>query len=1540
MKKTNTISRFLIAVSLFVLQTVVLWAQSFSVSEIDVSNFPQISSYFVTLDANGESVESLSPNDFIITENNKNLSPTVSIECDDILTDPPLNICLVIDQSNSMNALSDPSNPSSEKYLQWVKEGASSFINALNFSNGTQVEIIGFALGMKILRTFTSDRNALLSTINGMVFDSGTNYNSPLLDTPNGAIAQLRYNTPPDVRRVIVFLTDGDPDELFETKVLEIIDGANAANIQIYAITMNIDVKYDLQTIASNTGGKAFPVKTKAELNSVYAQIASDIKSKKICKLNWTANYGCGVDDYNRQVAITYKGFESPRVVNTQYTAPSGSIASTTISPSIQFFDDPEVGVNVDKLITISPQNSDITIQSSQITPSKYFSVVDWDANSDATVNFPITIKKGNSQTIKVRFTQQDAKSYRKADLVLHSEPCDLYIDLVGGLSQVNIVSPNGGEFFSTCDTVEIKWGGVDAYTPVNLYYHTANLGWNLIAKDVSGLSYRWKPPYPSNSYMIKATVYSAAETVWLKSFGSTANEELKGLILHPSGNYLYVCGQYSGEMQIEDQNISAGKNKDVFVAQFTSDGQLVWIKTITGKYDETVNSMCMDSEGNVFITGKAYQSSSFENYSPQTASSSLPYMYVAKYNPDGVRVGLFTLAATNAYTSFEAEGLYVQNLESTRQIRVQGNYRNELKANSINLSKTGTRFSVTLSAEELILNSSTNSWLTGNVPTPLTAYDSDGNQFIGTNFTNSITKGHLSRKSNGGEDIAIYKVGTAKSTEDECDATFAVANIELQFTQTEVNMGDCLIGDVVNQTVSGLITNVGEIPAYITRQTLENNDEFQIVTDLTQGGILPGESQIVAFRFMPKQKGTVSTTMSIDIECGNTISLTLLGNGVCTFSALDTLNFTNTAINKTSDQTFSAVFHNPNPVDIQISPEIIGADAQYFHLLEPTGSYLAPANSDIDFKIQFAPTEERTYTAQMIYNAPSECSSTDTTQLVADGVNGDLILTGCNFGAYRLLTENTLDNSGTDANITIHNSSDYPAVITTIAFANPTEAQNARFEFVQLPDLPYTIAGNSDLSIPVLFSPQREDKTTTLVNVRIEGKDKDFTAEISGEGWLPKYTFDWECPPAVKVGETSTGTLTLTSTDTKVGLKVHNIRFNSDISDYSFVGNVQNIDIAIGETRKFDVLFTPTKAGMSDDEFVITTDAAPGPDNNPTENTAYSVSCEVLGVEVGDGLQFGNLMQCDNSTKSVEIKNLSSATDLMITGYRIDNNSDNAFSVNLANNVNVAPGGTLDVEVTFAPRSVKTYSAVLVLLTADGDELNFPLSGTAADYAIYSPIDEYSDKPGSTIEIPVYAEIPSFANSQIENLKFRFMCNPKVVLPIETSDNAWTLSKLDTNEFEIAHTGLTNTPFNGELVKVKAKVYLADSTNTSISLRPYFNECEGQDTLISVFTVTGVCNLNYTKLQFSGSHTNIQNIAPNPAYNVVKINYSIALNAPVKIELFNMMGELVDMPINQTMDAGNYELNYDLSNFGNGQYYLRLTQSSSVIVKSLIIAK
>jgi len=317
---------------------------------IDSKNFPMIRAY-----GGGTIFANAKTSDFMVTENGLPMTNNMSVECSTAVNDPSVSVVLVIDISESMNERMS----NGRTKLEWMKNGAKNFINSLVFNGTTQCAIITFNGISYILSDFQNTARPLIEAIDGIQYGLGaTNYEYPLIDPQKSAVALLK-NTPSWVRRAVVFLTDGTPNQ--DPPKASIINQLNQLKATLYAIALSFDASPDLREIAEKTGGTTNIANTEDLLVNIYKDLGNKRPTTTYCWLSYTAPFGCTEASRNRNVQINYRPTNLRQ--NFTYSAPTTSVASIQLSQAVlPPFPDIAPGQQATQQITITARNADMTI--------------------------------------------------------------------------------------------------------------------------------------------------------------------------------------------------------------------------------------------------------------------------------------------------------------------------------------------------------------------------------------------------------------------------------------------------------------------------------------------------------------------------------------------------------------------------------------------------------------------------------------------------------------------------------------------------------------------------------------------------------------------------------------------------------------------------------------------------------------------------------------------------------------------------------------------------------------------------------------------------------------------------------------------------------------------------------------------------------------------------------------------------------------------------------------------------------------------------
>ena len=79
----------------------------------------------------------------------------------------------------------------------------------------------------------------------------------------------------------------------------------------------------------------------------------------------------------------------------------------------------------------------------------------------------------------------------------------------------------------------------------------------------------------------------------------------------------------------------------------------------------------------------------------------------------------------------------------------------------------------------------------------------------------------------------------------------------------------------------------------------------------------------------------------------------------------------------------------------------------------------------------------------------------------------------------------------------------------------------------------------------------------------------------------------------------------------------------------------------------------------------------------------------------------------------------------------------------------------------------------------------------------------------------------------------------------------------------------------------------------------------------------------------------------PNPFNPSTLIKYSVPENGFVKLSVYNLIGEEVSVLVNETVDAGFYEVTFSaIGGLPSGTYFYRLQAGNFVETKKMVLMK
>ncbi len=439
-------------------------AQYFSIFNFDTTNFPTMSVMFAAKTAAGSDYANVTVDDFDVYENGIPMDATLKIDCDEVEAYPPIAVHFMLDASQSMQE--DAGN--GESRFKWVKDGLDEFLDTIHIDPPSEIAALTFAGIIKNYSGFVGEDSLRSWKDKALKVEFGsTDFGPPFVArTPKfmGALFNLATRDP-NLRRVAIFISDGQPEREFKQSVVDsIIRVAKREKIQVYALFITSPINNEINDICRMTGGKSYRIYQKYDMIRIFREIVGTVQNKKECRLVWTAPFGCSEADRNRELKVLFKRI--PDSVTASYLAPTTSIVNVDVSTTQLKFGRPGEGTTRQPLELSSPA-TDFTITGFNLNPGNGKYTVDWNGKT-----LPFVIPKGQKHTIFIEYIENPPTQSEKTELHLQGTPCSPPV--------VDLIAPCGGDIVGEIDFGNVAINTTSDKTETCIYQNTTPI-------DISG---------------------------------------------------------------------------------------------------------------------------------------------------------------------------------------------------------------------------------------------------------------------------------------------------------------------------------------------------------------------------------------------------------------------------------------------------------------------------------------------------------------------------------------------------------------------------------------------------------------------------------------------------------------------------------------------------------------------------------------------------------------------------------------------------------------------------------------------------------------------------------------------------------------------------------------------------------------------------------------------------------------------------------------------------------------------------------------------
>jgi len=151
-----------------------------------------------------------------------------------------------------------------------------------------------------------------------------------------------------------------------------------------------------------------------------------------------------------------------------------------------------------------------------------------------------------------------------------------------------------------------------------------------------------------SSDDVFVAKCSGAGTFLWAVRAGGSLDDVGQGIAVDGATN-VYVAGSFAGSAAFGNTTLNAsgaGTAADAFLAKYTPDGSLIWVRQAGGTGQDEANAVAADRSGNVWLAGRFYAAASFGAIQIAGSGSDA---FLARYDAAGAVVWVRRAGGSNA---------------------------------------------------------------------------------------------------------------------------------------------------------------------------------------------------------------------------------------------------------------------------------------------------------------------------------------------------------------------------------------------------------------------------------------------------------------------------------------------------------------------------------------------------------------------------------------------------------------------------------------------------------------------------------------------------------------------------------------------------------------------------------------------------------------------------------------------------------------------------------------------------------------------------
>ncbi len=218
--------------------------------------------------------------------------------------------------------------------------------------------------------------------------------------------------------------------------------------------------------------------------------------------------------------------------------------------------------------------------------------------------------------------------------------------------------------------------------------------------------------------------------------------------------------------------------------------------------------------------------------------------------------------------------------------------------------------------------------------------------------------------------------------------------------------------------------------------------------------------------------------------------------------------------------------------------------------------------------------------------------------------------------------------------------------------------------------------------------------------------------------------------------------------------------------------------------------------------------------------------------------------------------------------------------------------------------------------------------------------------QPGEALAIPVQIQWPQGIVADEVEVEVEYDQRMMLFTGIDaagTRSEGWTLETQEEipGRIRFRLLGAPRNPGSGTLIYLRFRTFLSEQLESELPLRLSIPDigCLQIETIPGHIRMDSICGLSFRLVESTGLKYSLAN-TPNPFNPATQIEFTLGLDGPTTLVVYDVNGQLVQQLVNEHLDAGAYSFTWDANGYPSGLYYCRMTSGHWSAVREMVVVK